>query len=286
MTHVNQPQIGRAVASTRLFGRGIEALRYARAMASRAPESGARRRIPLREVRLPHVCPTPVRLWALQRAPYFSGLSQSELERIDDHMQVASWREGESVYHAGDTADQLHIVAEGRIKLTQTTVAGAETLTDVLGPGELFGAMGTLGEPEHRQSATAMVGSCVLHIGQTAFREVLAEHPAVALRVLDDVAARLARAHADIGGQSSDTVAQRVATALLRLADKLGEDRGADGMLIEVPLTRADIAGLARSTPESVSRVMSRWQRDGLIASGRRWTSIIDRARLEAEAAG
>jgi CRP-like cAMP-binding protein len=255
-------------------------------MASTAPEAGARRRIPLREVRLPHVCPRPVRLWALQRAPYFTGLSEAELDRVDVRMQVTSWREGESVYRAGDAAEHLHIVAEGRIKLTQTTPSGAETVTDVLGPGELFGAMGALGEPVHRQSATALVNSCVLQIGQEAFRAVLAEHPAVALRVLDDVAARLARAHADIGGQSSDTVAQRVATALLRLADKLGEDRGAQGVLIEVPLTRADLAGLARSTPESVSRVMSRWHREGVIDSGRRWTAITDRARLEGEGAG
>ena len=52
-------------------------------------------------------------------------------------------------------------------------------------------------------------------------------------------------------------------------------------MLLEVPLSRADLAGLARSTPESVSRVLSRWKEEGLIDSGRRWVSLLDRARLE-----
>lgn len=251
-----------------------------------AVSPGARRSIPLREVTLPHVCPRPVRLHVLKRAKYFAGLSDDEIGRIDDRMQASSWREGATLYRAGDAAGQLYIVAEGRVKLSQVTANGTETVAEILAPGELFGAMGALGEPVHLQTATAMVGSCALRIDQDAFRAVLSEHPAVALRVLDDVAARLAQAHSDIGGQSSDTVAQRVATALLRLAEKLGDDRGAEGILIEVPLSRTDIAGLARSTPESVSRVMSRWRREGIIDSGRRWTAITDRARLEEELGG
>lgn len=241
---------------------------------------GGRRRIPLHEVTSPHVCPRPVRLAVLSRVPYFAGLSAEEIAAIDDRMTASSWQEGDLLYLAGEPAEHLFVVAAGRIRLSQTTASGAETVADILVPGELFGAMGSLGEPVHLQTATAMVTSCALRIDQDAFRAVLTEHPTVALRVLDDVAARLQRAHSDIGGQSSETVAQRVATVLLRLADKLGEDRGTHGTLIEVPLTRVDLAGLARSTPESVSRVMSRLRRDGIIDSGRRWTAVLDHDRL------
>lgn len=251
-----------------------------------APATGGRRTIPLREVTLPHRCPRPVRMYVLARAPYFAGLTEDELDRIDRRMRTTSWAPGSRLYNAGDPADALYVVAEGRVKLSQVTAAGTETVTDILVPGELFGAMGTLGEPYHLQTASALVGSCTLRIDQDDFRAVLAEHPTVALRVLDDVAARLTRAQADVGGQTTDTVPQRVATALLRLADKLGEDRGVDGVMLEVPLSRADLAGLARSTPESVSRVMSRWKKEGVIDSGRRWTALLNRQRLADEAAG
>ena len=245
-----------------------------------------RRRIPLREITLPHTCPRPVRMRVLARAPYFTELSEAELDAIDRRMRAISWPAGSQLYQAGQPADALYVVAEGRVKISQTTAAGTETVTDILVPGELFGAMSTIGEPYHLQSAAALVGSCTLRIEQDDFREVLAEDPRIGLRVLDDVAGRLARAHSDIGGQTTDTVPQRVATALLRLAEKLGEDRGAEGVLLDVPLSRADLAGLARSTPESVSRVMSRWKSEGVIDSGRRWTALLDRERLEAEAAG
>ncbi|MDO5697817.1 MAG: Crp/Fnr family transcriptional regulator [Dermatophilus congolensis] len=251
-----------------------------------AARAEGRRYIPLREVTVPHQCPRPVRMRVLSRVPYFQGLPESDISAIDERMQTSSWTPDSPIYHAGDRADHLYVVAEGRVKLSQVTLSGTESLTDILVPGELFGAMGTLGEPVHLQSASALVGSCTLRIGQESFREILVEHPSVALRVLDDVAARLARAQADIGGQSTDSVAQRVATSLLRLADKLGQDRGARGVLLEVPLSRVDLAGLARSTPESVSRVMSRWRREGVIDSGRRWTAILERDRLESEAEG
>lgn len=250
-----------------------------------APAAGARRTIPLEEVTLPHECPRPVRLHVLSRAPYFVGLTEAELDRIDALMRTRTVAEGETVYRAGDPADALYVVAEGRVKLAQATADGTQTVTDVLVPGEVFGAMGTLGEPSHLQTATALVPSCVLRIGQADFRGVLANDARIGLRVLDDVAARLARAQSDVG-ETSEPVAQRVATVLLRLADKLGKDRGAQGVLLEVPLSRADLAGLARSTPESVSRVMSRWKREGVVDSGRRWTAVLDRVRLQAEAAG
>ncbi|MGY5766064.1 Crp/Fnr family transcriptional regulator [Brachybacterium sp. DNPG3] len=252
----------------------------------RADRPGARRTIPLREITLPHECPQPVRLTVLDRTPYFRGLGEETLLRVDSLLRTRTFAADEPIYRAGEPADALFVVAEGRVKLSQLTPDGTETVTDLLVPGELFGAMGTLGEPHHRQSAIALVGTCALRIGQADFRTVLMEQPVVALRVLDDVAARLARARADIGGQVTETVPQRVAMALLRLAGKLGEDRGADGILLEVPLSRADLAGLARSTPESVSRVMSRWKREGIVDSGRRWTSLHDLDRLRREADG
>lgn len=252
----------------------------------RIPSAGTRRTIPLQEITLPHQCPLPVRLYVLARAPFFLGLTEEELERIDQRMRTRTYAPDDAIYRAGERADALYVVAEGRVKLSQSTADGSETVTDLLVPGELFGAMGSLGEPYHLQSAAALVGTCVLRIGQDDFRQVLVDHPRVGLRVLDDVSARLARTQTDIGGQATQSVSQRVATALLRLADKLGEDRGRQGIMLEVPLSRADLAGLARSTPESVSRVMSRWKKEGLIDSGRRWTALLDRERLEDEAAG
>ena len=296
MTPVNQPQrvfaTGLGSDPTSLEEAPLSSQRplpqppTAQPPTAQSPTAGQRRTIPLEEVTLPHECPRPVRLYVLSRAPYFVGLTEDELDGIDARMQTHTFAEGQTIYRAGDPADALYVVAEGRVKVAQSTADGVETVTDILVPGEVFGAMGSLGEPYHLQSASALVGTCVLRIGQDEFRQVVASDARIALRVLDDVAARLGQAHTDIGEQASSTVGQRLATVLLRLAEKVGKDRGREGIMLEVPLSRADLAGLARSTPESVSRVMSRWKREGLVDSGRRWTALLDVRRLEAERAG
>lgn len=239
-----------------------------------------RRTIPLAEISLPHRCPRPVRMTVLDRSAYFHGLGEEALDRIDRRMRTSTWAEEEAIYRAGESAETLYVVAEGRVRIGEESAAGTRTVTDILGPGEMFGAMSSLGEPVHTRSATALVNSCTLRIGQDAFREVLVENPEVGLRVVDDLAARLGRAEAGSGGQGTGSVEQRVARALLRLGEKFGR-RSREGLLLEVPLSRADLAGLARSTPESVSRVMSRWKKDGVVDSGRRWTALKDVEQLE-----
>jgi CRP-like cAMP-binding protein len=222
-----------------------------------------------------------VRLAGLARAPYFHELDEHQLERIDSLMTRRRRVAGEILFRAGDAADELFLVAEGRVKLHHLRPDGSDVVSGILAPGDVFGALGTSGGPVHHQTAEALVDTCVLCIRLSVFRRVLCELPPVALQMVDDVTARLSRMEDDLGAQRNQTVAARLAVVLLRLADKVGRDRGRQGILLEVPLSRADLSGLARSTPESVSRVMSRWKQEGVVDSGRRWVALLDRDRLE-----
>jgi len=247
-----------------------------------------RRRIPLQATcAAPHQCPAPVRMRVLGHVPLFAGLSVPELEAIDDRMVSLSWAAGDALFTAGAPADHLYVLAAGRVKVSRSTASGRESVVDLLTPGDLVGTLTALGDPTYPETAEALTTTCALQIDPAAFRAVLTTHPQVALRVLDDLASRLTRARSDLGHHSADTVSQRVATTLLRLADKLGQERaGAGGTLLQIPLSRADLAGMTSSTPESVSRVMSQLRKDRIIDSGRRWTAVLDRPRLVDVAAG
>jgi CRP/FNR family transcriptional regulator, nitrogen oxide reductase regulator len=243
-----------------------------------------RRRIPLTSTcAQPHRCSRDVRMQVLGAVPFFAGLSQQQLQGIDNRIVSLSWAAGDPLFFAGELADHLYVLAAGQAKLSQPRPGGQELVVDLLTPGDLFGALSILGQPAYPETAWALTTTCALRIDAQSFREMLAEHPQVALRVLDDVAGRLAQARSDVGQQSTSTVAQRVATTLLRLADKLGQERSHNrGTLLQLPLSRADLAAMVGSTAESVSRVMSRLRKDGIIDSGRRWTAVLDRERLAA----
>lgn len=243
----------------------------------------ARRRVPLRSTcAQPHHCPRPVRMQVLSRVPWLVDLDEEQLGAVDARLVSLSWAEGDPLYLAGEPADHLYVLASGRVKIAHPVHDGGEVITDLLVPGDLFGTLSTLGDATYPETAWAMTTACALRMDVAAFRSVLDEHPAVAIRVLDDVAARLAATRSGAARTSSGTVEQRVAAALLRLADKLGQDRHDGGTLLQLPLSRADLAAMTGSTPESVSRVMSRLRREGIVDTGRRWTAVVDPERLAA----
>lgn len=241
-----------------------------------------RRQVPLRAMCAePHECPAPVRLAVLRRVPIFADLSDADLVELDRRMTSLAWAEGEHLYTAGEPAEHLFVIASGQAKVYRSTAEGQEVVVDLLAPGDLAGGLHTLGQPAYPETLEALTTVCALRIGTGAFDEVLTEFPSVALRVLQDVAAQLGRARATVTEQATGSVLERVAATLLRLADKFGQP-GAEGVLIQLPLSRADLAGLTGSSTETVSRAMSQLRKDGIIDSGRRWTAIRDRERLEA----
>lgn len=227
----------------------------------------------------PHACPSGLRLDVLAHTPYFRGLDRDTVEGIETRMRVRAYDEGEVIYHARTPADALFILATGKVKVLRTALGGPDVLVDVVTPGAMFGSVAALGHTTYPDTAQALTVSCALRISASDFRAVLEEHPRIALAVLDDLAVRLEEAQQTVRRLSSGTVEQRVASALLALADKVGEPRG-DSVLLQLPLTRSDLAAMTGTTTESVSRVLSRLRRQGLVETGRRWTAVSDREAL------
>ena len=229
----------------------------------------------------PHTCPRPLRLDVLAHAPYFAGLSYDEIVAIDERAKVRGYAEGEAIYHAGSAAEHLFLLASGRVKVLRPALDDSDVLVEVITPGATFGSVAALGHSTYPDTALALTVSCVLRISAADLRHVMARHPAVAMAVLDEVSHRLEEAQQSVRRLSGGTVEQRIAASLLVLADKLGEPRG-DGVLLQLPLTREDLASMTGTTTESVSRTLSKWRRAGLIETGRRWTALTDRTALAA----
>jgi CRP-like cAMP-binding protein len=126
--------------------------------------------------------------------------------------------------------------------------------------------------------------SCVLGIDSADFQVILSRHPSVSLRLVGILAERLRLAHEQMEKLGGFSVEGRIAYTLLRLAKKFGEPRRS-ATLIQLPLSREDLGEMAGTTTESASRAVSRFSREGVIRTGRRWVAVIDLQRLS-QAAG
>lgn len=239
-----------------------------------------RRKTPVEiEMTEPHLCSMDLRLHILHAVPFFSALGHDQIEDINQQFHEKGFSSRDYVYFSGDPAESLFIIAEGRVKLLRHTTSGKDVLLDLLIPGEFFGGLSTATGSTYFDTAQALTSVCALTISRENFRAILARYPDVGMQVLDLVTARLEEAHATIQQLSSQSADQRIAYTLLNLAAKLGEKHEV-GLLIQTPLSRDELADMTATTPETVSRVISHFQRDGLINTGREWIAVTDLAAL------
>lgn len=241
-----------------------------------------RRKTPLQvETVEPAACSANLRLSILQQTPFFADLSLAEIRTVNAQFRDDGFQAGESIYFSGDPATRLYVLASGQIKLLRHSTSGQDVLLDILQAGDYFGSLTMLAAELYPDTAQALTAVCALSIQSNTFRALLKQYPQVALAVLDITAQRLQETQETVRGLSVSPVEQRIAAVLLKLADKLGEST-AEGILIQMPLSRDDLAQMTGTTTETASRITSQFQKEGLVHSGRQWIALTDKARLEA----
>lgn len=228
----------------------------------------------------PAICSLDYRLKIIGRLPFFKHLPADAISKINGLFRDNEVSTDERIYFEGDEAKRLYLVAMGKVKLVRNSHSGREVLLDILRGGEFFGTLTVFGGSVHTETAIAQTDCCILQISSVDFENILSDHPDVTRKVLEVVSQRLAASQEIVKQLSSFTAEQRIASALLRLAAKLGEARGQD-VLIQLPFSRQDLAAMTGTTTETVSRVMSRFGEAGVVKSGRKWVTIMDILRLE-----
>ena len=217
----------------------------------------------------PQACSLAMRLAVCQKVPLFAELDAQQLAQINRHCRAQRF----------DAATHLYVVATGAVKTTRLAADGRESLIDLLTPGDFFGALPALGQKHYADSATTLTPACLLGLDASEYDAVMHEIPQVAVATLKGVAHRLTQSQQAIHMLAGAPLEQRLAAILLVLAGKVGKPwNGAT--LLDVPLAREDLAAMAGAATESVSRLLSQWQREGAIEAGRRWVAVADAARL------
>jgi CRP/FNR family cyclic AMP-dependent transcriptional regulator len=186
---------------------------------------------------------------------------------------------GERFLSQGDPGDAVYGVLTGRVKVSKQSRDGHDFCLDVLGPGEVLAAVAVIRRIPMPAMAIALERAACLRVPAAAFLGLLERHPLVSARMMDVMARRLVDAGCSRLCLATEPVEVRLATVLLRMADKFGAPLGGE-LVFSQNLTRQNLADLAGTTMESAIRVMSRWTRDGLIRSTASRITILQPDRL------
>jgi len=215
----------------------------------------------------------------LSGLPPFSRLSRGEIREILDRAAPGRYPEGAVVFSEGLPADRFFLLLDGFIRVVRTTPDGEQVIALHIPPGQLFGIARALHRETYPASAVAASETLALGWPVKLWEEFAAKYDGFATETYRTLGARLGEFQARVTELATQAVEQRVAAALLRLANQSGRQTEA-GIEIAFPITRSDIAEMTGTTLHTVSRLLSSWEREGIVASSRRRVTVAAPHRL------
>jgi CRP-like cAMP-binding protein len=181
----------------------------------------------------------------------------------------------DTIFTPGDPDDQLYFLLSGTVRLYKIYGDYKEATTALLKDEGVFGKLNLVEGRWQDVFAEAVTEARVAGIQKASIEQVIKGDPGFALKLFSSFSERLRQSDEVIESLLHREVSTRLATLLINLGERFGEENGV-GVLIDVRLTHQDLANMIASTREAVSKVMSEFQRDGLIESRNRRVVIIN----------
>lgn len=221
----------------------------------------------------------------LQNLAMFQAMTTAELDAALAHAQATRLKEGDAAFRQGEPVERFFILLGGHLKVMQITADGEQVVVRYVNPGDVFGIARAMGRQHYPATALAVEESLVISWPASDWDNFITHNAQFASSALQTVGQRLQDAHSRIRELSTEEVEQRVARAILRLAEKSGEPVDG-GIRINFPITRQDIAEMTGTTLHTVSRLLSDWKDKGWVDTGRKRISVLSPEKLSQLANG
>jgi CRP/FNR family transcriptional regulator len=214
----------------------------------------------------------------LRSSPVFAGLPAGDLASLAAVARREQVGARQYIFSEGDPARWFCLVVAGRVKIVRQSRTGKEVVVEILGPGEPFGGVAVLERRPYPASAQATEPSVVVKIPQDAVILMAERHPSIMREMALMIGRRLRAAHDAVKSLAIDPAEARLAATVLRLAD--------GGSALPFHVTRQTLADMSGTTVETAIRIMSRWQRAGIVQEEGGRLTLADPEAVQALAEG
>ncbi len=184
------------------------------------------------------------------------------------------------IFAQGDAAGRAHALIDGSVRIVQSGDDGGQVVIRLIGPGEMFGTVALFTGGEYPAEAITMADSQEISWSGPQLLDLISRHPQIAMNVIRIVGKRLKEAQERVRELSTQRAERRVAHAILRLAEQAGQNT-AHGTAIEFPLRRKDVAEISGTTLHTASRILTAWERAGLLVSANQRLTIRSPANIQ-----
>ena len=215
------------------------------------------------------------KLSLLQSVPIFSDLSASDLNKIAERMVLRVFTKGQMILLEDDLGQTFFVIGGGSVKITRLSDDGREVILAMLGESDFFGEMSLLDGAGRSANVVALEASEVLTLARNDFLEILQDYPKISISLLEELTQRIRKSDQQIESLSLSDVEQRIGITLIRLAEELGTIKRGSVRIKNLPYQQ-DIANMAGTSRETVSRTFKLLEEKGLVAREGRMLTIYN----------
>ena len=211
----------------------------------------------------------------LQSVSIFWDLNEDDLGHIADKMVAKHFENGNYIFLEDSEGEQCFFVLEGSVKVTRLSKDGREVILAMLNEGDFFGEMSLLDGESRSANVIALEKTKVLTLDRNDFIAVVNDYPQIAVQLLKELARRLRKSDRQIASLSLSDAEKRIALCIIRFADEQGVIQNGKVSIPKTPIQQ-DIANMAGTSRETVSRALGLLEKEDLIERNGRELIILD----------
>lgn len=212
---------------------------------------------------------------SFHQSDFLSGITEPQAADILGRGNRVRLKSGEILFRQGDPAYKSFFILTGRLKLIKLHEEGKETILRYIGPGEITAIISVFKGKEYPATAESIGITEAVGWNKQTMEQLMLEYPPLSVNMLRCTINRLDELQNRYMEICAEQVEQRIARALLRIMKQSGH-RAEDGIRIDFPLGRQELADYIGATIFTVSRILSTWEKKGWIKSKREQITICD----------
>jgi CRP/FNR family transcriptional regulator len=218
-------------------------------------------------------------MFDIRHAPIFNTLSPNDAKEINPYLLHARFIKKETIFSEGDPSEWLYIVKKGKVKITKLSHEGKEIILEIISPMDFFGGVAVMRGFPYPANAVAMEETEVMKISRKNLLNIMDRFPNLMFCMATNIGDRIKGSHEALKSIALEKVESRMASLLIKLADKAGE-KVPEGLMINMKLTKQDLAEMVGTTVETSIRTMSKFSKAGILASKAGKILIRDLSKL------
>ena len=205
----------------------------------------------------------------------FCALSDEAVQEFNKHKTTNTYKKGQVVFYEGNQPFGVYCIFAGRVKVYKSGIDGRQQIVRIAGPGDMIGYRSLFAEEPYQGTAEALEDTEICCIDKNAFFPTLSKNPKLSLAIIKKLSQELRSAEDLATSIAQKSVRERMAELLLMMKQSYGK-KTKNGILIDLQLSREEIAEMIGVTQETAIRLLSEFKKDGYIEVKDRDITILN----------